>query len=132
MILEKSTQNGQTVRVVGSSPELGSWNTADSVALSANQYTEAFPVWYVKLDLPFDTQYKYILTFDGTTAWESDPNRIIDSDACKAKGGMLAMHDTWQDSSTTASSTTSTSSVQPLATSCSTTFIVERETQFGD
>ncbi|KAI6794616.1 hypothetical protein KC361_g5453 [Hortaea werneckii] len=132
MILEKSTQNGQTVRNVGSSPELGSWNTADSVALSANQYTEAFPVWYVKLDLPFDAQYKYILTFDGTTTWESDPNRIIDSDACKAKGGMLAMHDTWQDSSTIASSTTSTTSVQPLATSCSATFIVERETQFGE
>jgi hypothetical protein len=137
-IVDKITQKGETVRLVGSDAQLGAWDPSASVALSDEQYSKAVPMWYVTMDLPFGVEYKYISVLDGATTWESTPNRNIDGDACKTNGGEFVAIDTWENSSATsssvasASSTKGTSSTKPTATACSATFIVERETQFGE
>lgn len=73
-----STSYGQNIKIVGSIPQLGSWNTASAVALSASQYTDANPLWSATVNLPAGTtfQYKFIkVSANGAVAWESDPNR---------------------------------------------------------
>jgi len=64
---------GQNVYVVGSIPALGSWNTANAVALSS----AAYPIWRGTVNLPLSTSftYKYIKKDGSTVIWESDPNR---------------------------------------------------------
>jgi hypothetical protein len=135
-IVDKTTQNGQTVNVVGSNAKLGSWNPTDSIALSDELYMKPYPMWYAEFEVPFDSQYKYILTSpDGATTWESTPNRNIDGDACRANGGKFAVQDTWENesiSTTIASHPTTTSSAKPTATACRVTFIVKRATEFGE
>jgi hypothetical protein len=72
------TSVGETIRLVGSSPELGAWDTSKGVALSASQYTSAKPLWTGSVQLPVGTQvqYKFIrVSSSGSVTWESDPNR---------------------------------------------------------
>jgi len=67
---------------VGSLPELGNWQTAESVLLSTSE--RLYPVWRTKeLLLPSETpeevQYKYVKIFGGcVTQWEVGPHRILD------------------------------------------------------
>lgn len=73
-----TTSYGENVFITGSISQLGSWNTANAVALSASQYTSSNPVWSVTINLPVGTtfQYKFIKKeADGSVVWESDPNR---------------------------------------------------------
>ncbi|KAK4210577.1 starch binding domain-protein [Rhypophila decipiens] len=73
-----STTFGQNIKVVGSIPQLGSWNAANAVALSASQYTNSNPLWTATLNLAAGTtfQYKFIkVASNGAVTWESDPNR---------------------------------------------------------
>jgi len=73
-----TTTWGQTIKIVGSIPQLGNWNPASAVALSASQYTSSNPLWSTSIDLPAGTtfQYKFIkVGSDGKVTWESDPNR---------------------------------------------------------
>lgn len=73
-----TTTYGENVYIVGSISQLGSWNTANAIALSASQYTSSNPLWYVTINLPAGTtfQYKYIRKeSNGSIVWESDPNR---------------------------------------------------------
>ncbi|EED14995.1 glucan 1,4-alpha-glucosidase, putative [Talaromyces stipitatus ATCC 10500] len=73
-----TTSYGENVYIVGSISQLGSWNTANAIALSASKYTTSNNLWYVTINLPAGTtfQYKYIRKeSDGTVKWESDPNR---------------------------------------------------------
>lgn len=75
--LTATTVYGENIKLSGSIPELGSWNTNNAVALSADQYTSSNPLWYVTVNLPAGTsfEYKYIrVESDGTIQWESDPN----------------------------------------------------------
>ncbi|KAM0283158.1 hypothetical protein ACHAQH_002640 [Verticillium albo-atrum] len=92
------TQFGQTVKIVGNTAQLGNWNTANAIALSADQYTSSNPVWRVTLNLPAGQaiQYKYInVASNGAVTWEKDPNRsyTIPSD-CGTTSATRA--DTWQ------------------------------------
>ncbi|OBZ78260.1 Alpha-amylase [Grifola frondosa] len=60
--------------VVGSISQLGDWDPASAIALSAASY----PVWTVSVSVPANTefQYKFIRKeTDGSIVWESDPNR---------------------------------------------------------
>ncbi len=69
---------GQTVKIVGSIPELGNWSPSSAVALSASQYTSSNPLWSATVNLPAGTtfQYKFIrVESNGAVSWESDPNR---------------------------------------------------------
>jgi len=73
------TQWGQTVKLVGSIPELGSWNTNKAIPLSAVGYTgDSNPLWSITVPLKKGTsfEYKFIkVNSNGSVQWESDPNR---------------------------------------------------------
>jgi glucoamylase len=88
-----ATQWGQTVKVVGSAAEVGSWNVGNAVALSASGYTAANPLWSITVPMKAGTtvQYKYVkVGSDGSVQWESDPNRSLTVSAAAATGGSTA------------------------------------------
>lgn len=73
-----TTTVGETIKLVGNTTQLGSWNTGSAIALSAAQYTSSNPLWTVTISLPAGSAilYKFInVASDGTVTWESDPNR---------------------------------------------------------
>lgn len=73
-----TTTFGQTIKIAGSVSQLGSWNTANAVPLSASGYTASNPVWSGTLNFAPGTvlSYKFInVASDGTVTWEKDPNR---------------------------------------------------------
>jgi alpha-amylase len=85
-----TTWSGQNVYVVGSVPALGSWNTANAVALSS----AAYPVWSGTVTLPPNTafEYKYIKKDpDGSVEWESGANRTYSTGA----SGTATLNDAW-------------------------------------
>ncbi|KAH7040448.1 glycoside hydrolase family 15 protein [Microdochium trichocladiopsis] len=95
--VKKATTFGQTVKIVGSSANLGSWDPTKAVALSANQYTSSNPIWSGTLNLSAGQsfQYKYIVVnTDGTVTWEADPNRSYTAPA--SCSSTASRSDTWQ------------------------------------
>jgi lytic starch monooxygenase len=73
-----TTVVGQTIKIAGSIPELGNWNTASAPALSASQYTSSNHLWSYTVTLAAGQtfQYKFInVQSSGAVNWESDPNR---------------------------------------------------------
>ncbi|KAH9871166.1 hypothetical protein J1614_006742 [Plenodomus biglobosus] len=73
-----TTVVGQTVKIAGSISQLGSWNTANAIALSASQYTTANPLWTGTINLPAGTsfEYKFIrVTSSGAVTYEAGANR---------------------------------------------------------
>lgn len=81
------TQWGDTIRVAGNAPELGSWEPLEAPALTAGRYTEEDPVWSGEVDLPAGKSVEWKLLnvrSDGSVSWESDPNRGFDVPACEA------------------------------------------------
>lgn len=93
----KTTTWGQTVKIVGNIAALGSWNTANAIALSASQYTSSNPLWSGTISLPAGQaiQYKYIVVnTDGSVTWEADPNHSYTVPATCATTATKS--DTWQ------------------------------------
>lgn len=75
---KKTTNFGDTLKLSGSVSQLGSWNAANAVELSATGYTAQNPAWTGTVNLPAGTsfQYKYIVvTNSGQVTWEADPAR---------------------------------------------------------
>lgn len=75
-----TTTYGETIKISGNIASLGSWNTANAISLSANQYTSSNPLWSVTIELAAGQtiEYKFInVASDGTVTWESDPNHTI-------------------------------------------------------
>ncbi|KAL2257135.1 hypothetical protein VTK26DRAFT_608 [Humicola hyalothermophila] len=73
-----TTTWGQTVKIVGSIPELGNWDQVAAPALSSSEYTSSDPIWTYTADLPIGKtfEYKFVkVENDGRVNWESDPNR---------------------------------------------------------
>lgn len=73
-----TTSYGESVYLVGSVAQLGSWDTSSAVTLSADHYTVDNPLWSgtVSLTPGSDIQYKFIKHgTDGSVTWENDPNR---------------------------------------------------------
>ncbi|KAL4947241.1 starch binding domain-containing protein [Aspergillus filifer] len=74
-----TTSYGQDIYISGSISQLGSWDTSNAIALSADQYTSSNHLWYVAVTIPVGTSfgYKFIEGTSGssTITWESDPNR---------------------------------------------------------
>ncbi|KFY35205.1 hypothetical protein V494_06121 [Pseudogymnoascus sp. VKM F-4513 (FW-928)] len=73
-----TTSVGQTIKIVGSIAELGSWDTSKALSLSASAYTNANPLWSTTVTLAAGTtfEYKFInVQSSGAASWESDPNR---------------------------------------------------------
>lgn len=96
--LTATTVYGENIKLSGSIPALGNWDTSKPVALSADKYTSSNPLWYVTVDLPAGTsfQYKYIrVESNGSIQWESDPNNAYTVPA--ACGTTTATRsDTWR------------------------------------
>ena len=73
-----TTVLGQNVYVIGSIPALGSWNTANAIALSS----AAYPVWSGTVTVPASTavEYKFIKKDGaGNVTWESGANRTLNT-----------------------------------------------------
>ena len=82
-----TTAYGDTIKLSGSSSQLGSWNAGSALTLSAAQYTSSNPVWTLTLSMsPGQTvSYKFIkVSSSGTVTWESDPNRSLTVPSCAA------------------------------------------------
>ena len=93
----EATTYGETVYISGSISQLGDWNTASAIALSAAEYTSTNNVWFVTITLPARTsfQYKYFKTeTSGAITWESDPNRSYTVPTGTANA--VTENDTWQ------------------------------------
>lgn len=108
---------GETIQVIGSISQLGTWDTSNAISLDAAQYTSTNPLWSGTISIPAGTSfsYKYLrIGTDGAITWEagSDHSFVVPS------SGNAVISDTWQ------SDTTSTSSVPvvraPDATSTAT------------
>lgn len=72
-----TTSSSQTIKLAGSIPQLGSWNTSLAVPMSGTNYTTADPLWSVTAFAAAGTvvEYKFIkVASDGTVTWEADPN----------------------------------------------------------
>ncbi|MFI7273334.1 carbohydrate-binding module family 20 domain-containing protein [Streptomyces sp. NPDC049879] len=86
------TQWGENVYVVGSVPQLGSWDPARAVRLGSGSY----PVWRADVDLPAGTvfQYKYVRRWDGAAGvtWETGADRT----ATVPASGRVTLTDTWR------------------------------------
>ncbi|EGO56169.1 hypothetical protein NEUTE1DRAFT_130221 [Neurospora tetrasperma FGSC 2508] len=77
-----STSYGESIKLVGSISQLGSWSASSGVALSASQYTTSNPLWTATVSLPAGTKFEYkfvkVSSSNGggsAVTWESDPNR---------------------------------------------------------
>ncbi|KAL7937456.1 glycoside hydrolase family 15 Glucoamylase [Trichoderma chlorosporum] len=93
-----TTVPGQTIKVVGSSPDLGNWSTNAAIALNAVNYATNHPLWIGAINLVAGevVQYKYInVGQDGSVTWESDPNHTytVPAVACVTE---VVKEDIWQ------------------------------------
>ncbi|KAI1104558.1 carbohydrate-binding module family 20 protein [Jackrogersella minutella] len=73
-----ATTYGDTIKIVGSIAELGSWDVGAAPTLSAAKYTAANPLWSITLSLAAGRtfEYKFVkVASNGAVTWESDPNR---------------------------------------------------------
>ncbi len=74
------TDPGQEVYVVGSTPELGSWEPADGAPLSTDEST--YPEWSGDVSIGEDTEWKLVkVDPDGNADWEPGDNRVGPSEA---------------------------------------------------
>lgn len=93
----ESTTFGETVRIAGSIPQLGSWNTANAVPLSATDYQSEYPRWFVTMSLPAGTtfQYKFVKEeSSGSFTYEDGANR--DFTVPTGCATAVEVHDVWQ------------------------------------
>ncbi|NMH64077.1 alpha-amylase [Shewanella sp. SHSM-M6] len=82
--VQKSTALGQKVYLVGSIPELGSWDPAKAVDAFHNPDPVEWYNWFLPVSVPKATsfEYKYILKDDqGNVIWEGGANRTATSSA---------------------------------------------------
>lgn len=74
------TDPGQEVYVVGSTPELGSWEPGDGALLSTDEST--YPEWSGDVSIGEDTEWKLVkVDPDGNADWEPGDNRVGPSEA---------------------------------------------------
>jgi alpha-amylase len=84
-----NTTSGQNLYIVGSTAQLGAWNTANAIQLSG----AAYPNWTVTVNLTSGTNvlYKYFRKdAAGNILWESDPNNSL-----TPSGTSQSVTDTW-------------------------------------
>lgn len=91
----QTTQPGQEIYLVGNISQIGSWNTANGVHLSASQYTSSKPLWFTQISLPAGTamEYKFVVNQSGSVTWEADPNRIYVVPSCSPSA---TVNDSWR------------------------------------
>ncbi|KAI0868129.1 carbohydrate-binding module family 20 protein [Hypoxylon argillaceum] len=93
-----TTVYGQTIKVVGSIPELGNWDVSSAPAMSASQYTSSNHLWTYTLNMApgKSFEYKFVnVAASGAVTWESDPNRSY-SVAAGVCSSTLSVATTWR------------------------------------
>ncbi|HYF62941.1 MAG TPA: carbohydrate-binding module family 20 domain-containing protein, partial [Herpetosiphonaceae bacterium] len=99
LIVEATTVPGENVFVVGSTAELGSWNTANAVPLATG--AGVYPRWSATISLPAGAavEYKYIKKNGATVTFEPlGPNRAF---SAPASGGVTRV-EAWGSPATAA------------------------------
>ena len=95
--VRERTSFGETVYLTGSVYELGGWDEANAIALSADRYTGADPVWRGVVTLPAGLKVEYIYFLrktDGEVRWEDGYNRVFSvPEDCVGK---LVESDVWR------------------------------------
>nr|POE87367.1 glucoamylase [Quercus suber] len=113
-----NTTFGQSVVITGSISQLGSWNPANGVQLSASQYSASNPLWSANATLPAGLafSYKYVrINTDGSYDWEADPDRVYTvPSGCSTTA---TESDTWHSVTTTTSTSASLSTSSAISTS---------------
>ncbi|KAF3003245.1 hypothetical protein E8E14_000478 [Neopestalotiopsis sp. 37M] len=78
--------DGESIIIVGSTDELGSWNVSNGLAMSSAFYTRNNPMWdlTVALNASESIEYQYVLSFaNGTNVTTSEPYyNLTVSDGC--------------------------------------------------
>jgi Starch binding domain/GDSL-like Lipase/Acylhydrolase family/Putative papain-like cysteine peptidase (DUF1796) len=98
------TQAGESIALVGSSPQLGAWDTHNCVHLRTS--VDRYPLWWtdIALDLqsplasaklPNNIEYKYIrLDATGNSQWEAfGPNRWVSIEPLERQSDLLIVDD---------------------------------------
>jgi hypothetical protein len=96
-----ATSYGDSIVLVGSIPQLGSWAPASGLALTADQYTSTNPLWSGTISLPPGTsvQYKYVkMGGDGTATWEADPDHSFVVPSLCSGAATVTQSASWQSS----------------------------------
>ncbi|KAL4986285.1 Six-hairpin glycosidase-like protein [Aspergillus falconensis] len=77
--LSASTVWGEEIRLVGSSGELGNWESERGITFSTDRYSSSQPIWWATVWLPAGQtiEYKYIRVRGGYVVWEGDANRLL-------------------------------------------------------
>jgi alpha-amylase len=82
---------GETIKIVGNTAQLGSWNPSNAPSLSAAIYTSSNPVWTITLPMAAGSavQYKFVkVSSGGAVTWENDPNRAYMVPTCQASASV--------------------------------------------
>ncbi|HET9138056.1 carbohydrate-binding module family 20 domain-containing protein [Actinophytocola sp.] len=89
--VDAQTVWGENVYVVGNRPELGDWNPANGVPLSAATY----PIWRGTVSLPANVtfEYKYVKRMGSQVIWETGGNRVRSTGSACAVG----FDDVWRN-----------------------------------
>lgn len=118
-----ATTFGQEIYLVGSISQLGSWNTANAILMSASAYTNANPVWSVVVQIPAGTyfEYKYVRKEAGAFTWDSGNNKVYTTPGTCT--GTATINDVafGYVYTTVATTTTSTTTTSTTTTSTTTT-----------
>ncbi|KAI0516872.1 starch binding domain protein [Xylaria bambusicola] len=93
-----TTTYGQTIKVVGSIPELGNWDVSAAPAMSASKYTSSKPLWTYTMSMApgKSFEYKFVnVAASGAVTWESGPNRSysVASSTCEST---INLDSTWK------------------------------------
>ncbi|PYH84985.1 acid-stable alpha-amylase [Aspergillus uvarum CBS 121591] len=99
-----TTTYGEEIYLTGSIAALGNWattaGTGGRVALSAANYSAAYPAWSATVSVPVGTSFEYKffkVGSDGSTiTWESDPNRSYAVTATACAGATATVVDSWR------------------------------------
>ncbi|EDN03716.1 glucoamylase precursor [Histoplasma mississippiense (nom. inval.)] len=83
-----TTTLGQRIFIIGSVPELGSWDIQSAIALSADQYTDDNRLWHrtIQLGAGLDFEYKYLRKESGES--------VSNATSYELEGGINAIPET--------------------------------------
>ncbi len=90
-----ATSVGQNVYVVGSIPELGSWDPAKASEVMMNPN---YPQWFLPISVPKGTQFEFKFIkkdANGTVVWEGGSNRVFTSPSSSTGVSDTAVYN-WQ------------------------------------
>lgn len=119
-----TTEWGESVWVVGSLKELGEWSIDGAFMLTGSSQGST-TAWSGTISLPANqgVGFKFVkLQVDGTSAWEADPNRGLDTPSCGESG--ITAGGSWHGEDSEPS--------EPSCEAVDVTFEVRATTEYGE